>query len=659
MTNRRTTGKRWLAGLLCLVLALSLLPTMALAEEPTEGSSSITKQLPLAAVVQKDGLAEPPAATFTFELEDGAAEKKSLASYGITLPDGLSLSTTGAGTFSKNVDVQIDLTKVNSENGWNSYNSAGSTHYTKTFLLTEKDDQKAGWKYATQRYGVSLNYDDGTKQMALTVHEPGNDVTFYTASFTNTYTDQKETREFLLTKTVEKGGTEAPSAETFTFELEDAGESKQSLDSYGITLLDALRLSTDGVGTVSKTIHVQFDLAKIDPEHGWNAYGDAGGKNIRWYSKTFLLKENQDNKAGWTYSSKTYAVSFKYTIETGSMELLLHEPGNDVTYRSADFTNTYTYDREPGATIVVNKTDALNAPLSGAVFALENSRGREVYTATSNSRGVVRFTDVDSGTYTLVEKSAPEGYVASDETYELTVSGSSVTMGRTPYSPVTFVNRKAASLNRTDHFAFLVGYSDGSFGPGRNMTRAEVATMFSRLLTERIDTDRTYPNTFSDVPASHWAANYIGYAQQFGIVMGFEDGSFRPNAPVTRAQFAAIASRFEKLTEGSKSFSDVPNSHWAAKYINFAATRGWVTGYADGTFKPENHITRAEVAAVTCRLLERSADESYIRANLSALPRTFMDLTEGHWAYWYALEAANGHDYTRSGSSETWTRTYP
>ena len=145
--------------------------------------------------------------------------------------------------------------------------------------------------------------------------------------------------------------------------------------------------------------------------------------------------------------------------------------------------------------------------------------------------------------------------------------------------------------------------------------------------------------------------------QQFGIVMGFDDGSFRPDAPVTRAQFAAIASRFEKLTEGSKSFIDVPSTHWAATYINFAATRGWVTGYSDGTFKPENPISRAEVAAVTCRLLERSADQSYIRSHMSEL-RTFNDMAENHWAYWYAMEAANSHDYTKTGGGEIWSRTY-
>lgn len=186
------------------------------------------------------------------------------------------------------------------------------------------------------------------------------------------------------------------------------------------------------------------------------------------------------------------------------------------------------------------------------------------------------------------------------------------------------------------------------------MSRAEVTTMFARLLTEQIDADKTYSNTFTDVTSNHWAADYIGYMQQFGVITGYTDGSFRPDAPVTRAEFAAIASRFEKLTEGSGSFSDVPNTYWAAKYINFAAARGWVKGYSDGTFRPGNNITRAEVAAVTCRLLERSADQSYIRSHLSEL-RTFKDMTESNWVYWYAMEAGNGHDYTKTDSGESWS----
>ena len=218
---------------------------------------------------------------------------------------------------------------------------------------------------------------------------------------------------------------------------------------------------------------------------------------------------------------------------------------------------------------------------------------------------------------------------------------------------------KTATLNKTDHFAFLKGYPGGGFAPGRNMSRAEVTTMFARLLTEQMEANKSYPASFSDVTSAHWAANYIGYMEQFGIVRGYSDGTFRPNAPITRAEFAAICCRFEKLTDGAAAFTDVPASHWAAKSIAYAAKRGWVTGYADGTFKPNNNITRAEVAAVTCRLLERNADKEYIRAHLKELPRVFADMNEQHWAYWYAMEAANGHDYTKSGNAETWLRTYP
>ena len=218
---------------------------------------------------------------------------------------------------------------------------------------------------------------------------------------------------------------------------------------------------------------------------------------------------------------------------------------------------------------------------------------------------------------------------------------------------------KTATLNKTDHFAFLKGYPGGGFAPGKNMSRAEVTTMFARLLTEQMEANKSYPASFSDVTSAHWAANYIGYMEQFGIVRGYSNGTFRPNAPITRAEFAAICCRFEQLTDGTAAFTDVPASHWAAKSIAYAATRGWVTGYADGTFKPGNNITRAEVAAVTCRLLERSADIEYIRAHLKELPRVFADMNEQHWAYWYVMEAANGHDYTKSGNTETWLRTYP
>lgn len=487
------------------------------------------------------------------------------------------------------------------------------------------------------------------------------------------------TYEIPFTKTVTLGGNTAPGQATFELEIFDVGNG--SLTDYD-TLYRGATVTTNGAGNTNGTLVISGPSDQVR----------------ELVCEGFFVREKKSGAANWSYSDEVWFVSpeqvpsepgdgtvilpddftgnippsepeWEYTFKFYPARAEVSDNGILYVYDRGDqrekmtFTNVYTYNTfidynyVTGATVTAKKTDAANMPLAGATFVLENSRGDAMYTATSNARGDIRFTNVQNGIYTLTEKEAPAGYILSNERYEITVDGSRITMGREIYSPVTFVNHKAAELNRTDHFAFLVGYTGGTFGPERNMTRAEVTTMFARLLTEQIDAAKTYPNTFTDVPSTHWAADYIGYMQQFGIVMGFNDGSFRPDAPVTRAQFAAIASRFEKLTEGSKSFIDVPSTHWAAKYINFAATRGWVTGYSDGTFKPENPISRAEVAAVTCRLLERSADQSYIRSHMSEL-RTFNDMAENHWAYWYAMEAANSHDYTKTGGGEIWSRTY-
>lgn len=506
--------------------------------------------------------------------------------------------------------------------------------------------------------------------MDLRLHQPGNDVYYSKAEFTNTYSSTSY--ELPFTKTVKQGGNTAPGKEKFALEIFDVGVS--SMEAHAKDLYTAT-VTTKGAGTYDGKLLISGPADQVEAllcEGFYVREKDRGADHWTYDDAVWHIKPQYEQTSGQTVVNvplaptntppeatvMNYQLAIYPTTKMKGANGIYYED-SETAVEKMTFTNTYTYDAEviPAATITANKTDTQGKPLAGASFVLTDSRGREAYTATSNASGIVRFPDVSNGTYTLLEKSAPKGYVTSDETYTLTVSDSRITMNGKDYAPVTFVNRKAAELNRTDHLAFLSGYANGTFGPDRNMTRAEVTTMFARLLTEKMAADQTYSNTFSDVAKSHWAANYIGYMQQFGIITGYADGSFRPDASVTRAEFAAIASRFEKLTQGSKSFTDVPDTHWAVKYINFAATRGWVTGYADGTFKPEHSITRAEVAAVTCRLLERSADQTYIRSHIGEL-RTFADVTESHWAYWYAMEAANGHDYTKSGSSETWSRTY-
>lgn len=689
MKKRKSTGK-FLSRLLCLVTVMGMLVPMALADElgKVPGSSDtntyekadIKVEISVVKHVQQTGTETPPTETFEFEVEDTArGEKYPLSYYGIGVEE-LKLSTNGVGDVEKTFSFNVPWTNDYTAYHWDAVPKSGTNTvawYSKTFLLREKNDGKPGWNYSNEEYALTFWYDIEYGSMQLNIHVPGNDVYYTKAEFTNTYTYSETRYELPFTKTVKLGGSAAPGQENFELEIFDVGVG--SMEEHAKELYTAA-VTTNGAGDYDGRLVISGPADSVEA----------------LVCEGFYVREKNAGTANWTYDDAVWHILPERTgyivdvdvplvnnlpadtqPETDANEYRLviyatkrEESDNGVYYvdseASADkmtFINTYTRssgsgdDGSSSASITVNKTDALGKPLAGASFVLKDSRGREAYQATSNASGIVRFTRVGSGTYTLLEKAAPEGYVTSDKTYELTVNGSRVTMNGKTYSPVTFVNRRAAELNRRDHYAFLVGYADGTFGPECNMTRAEVTTMFARLLTEQIEADKTYSSTFNDVAKNCWAANYIGYMQQFGIVTGYEDGSFRPDAPVTRAEFAAIASRFEKLTQGSASFTDVPDTHWAVKYINFAATRGWVTGYEDGTFKPEHSITRAEVAAVTCRLLERSADQTYIRSHIGEL-RTFADVTESHWAYWYAMEAANGHDYTKSGGSENWSRTH-
>ena len=212
-------------------------------------------------------------------------------------------------------------------------------------------------------------------------------------------------------------------------------------------------------------------------------------------------------------------------------------------------------------------------------------------------------------------------------------------------------------LNKDDHYQYLIGYPDGTFAPNRGMTRAEVATMFTRLLKDRPVKGQTYAAGLSDIYAGDWYANTVGYAVQKGIVSGYPDGTFKPNQPITRAEFSSIASRFADLTEEKDlTFSDLDASHWGYKAIRLAASNGWISGYPDNTFRPEQAITRAEVTSITNRMLNRYADLDWINAHNDAVIH-FSDVSAGDWFFEPVMEATMGHDFTRDkdGKAEKWT----
>ena len=212
-------------------------------------------------------------------------------------------------------------------------------------------------------------------------------------------------------------------------------------------------------------------------------------------------------------------------------------------------------------------------------------------------------------------------------------------------------------LNRDDHFAYIVGYPNGHVEPNGNITRAEVATIFFRLLTEEVRTaNSTQSNSLSDVTRGQWFNHAVSTLSSMGIVKGHNDGTFAPNAPITRAEFAAIAARFDdKNTDTSSKFTDIA-SHWAKNEIGIAANKGWINGYPDGTFRPNQYITRAEAMTLVNRVLNRLPENS--SDLLDSMIKWPDNSDASAWYYLAVQEATNSHAYSdksKDDKYEKWT----
>lgn len=213
-------------------------------------------------------------------------------------------------------------------------------------------------------------------------------------------------------------------------------------------------------------------------------------------------------------------------------------------------------------------------------------------------------------------------------------------------------------LEREEHFAYIAGYPDGMIHPNANITRAEVAAIFFRLLT---DEARAFcwseTSSYTDVPQSSWYGVAVSSLSSIGILAGYPDGTFHPNAPITRAEFTAIAMRFVKAasTDGPDRFADISTS-WARDAINAAAALGIISGYPDGTFGPEKGITRAEVFTIINNLLGRAPHRDYLLDEMTQWPD---NADPNAWYYAIVQEATNSHDYIRDGGHEVWQSLRP
>ena len=348
---------------------------------------------------------------------------------------------------------------------------------------------------------------------------------------------------------------------------------------------------------------------------------------------------------------------------------------NTIEYAATDKFKTDNYDitKNEGTLKVTPVTDKVTVTIKGNTKTVRyNGKEQSVtgFTYTAPEGVTVALRDskaeakgTDKGTYYM--GLTKDDFTVSSEIYkefEIIVNDGYLEITRSggyhprPKPTVEIPDDDALGLNTTDHFAYIVGYGNGEVRPQNNITRAEVATIFFRLLTDDVrDENLTKTNRYSDVTRADWYNTAVSTLSSMGIITGYPDGTFRPNAAITRAEFAAIAARFDN--DGDKTaakFSDIAN-HWAKDEISIAYNNGWINGYPDGTFGPQRDITRAETMTLVNRVLNR-------------LPETEDDLlptmtvwtdnaNPNAWYYLAVQEATNSHYYKFKTNSkyEKWT----
>lgn len=338
------------------------------------------------------------------------------------------------------------------------------------------------------------------------------------------------------------------------------------------------------------------------------------------------------------------------------------------------FEATATIEKEK-AYIITDSGINTNASNSAAAAKSDYTKVFEaagMVTLKTGTTDVFKFSgkyDLEPGAYRITVKEAKGSdryYVTYDDTtytYDFTVNDKGEISIKTPIT-CTFTNKytkrhsaatpSKPTLNTGDHYAYVMGYPDGTVRPNGSITRAEVSTILFRLLSDKTrDEYFTTVSSFTDVKAGAWYNNSIATIEKAGVIVDTaKGGAFRPNEAITRAELAAMLAQFSdaKPVKGVK-FSDVSAEHWAYEAIAIAAKMGWIEGYPDGTFRPDATITRAEMMTLVNRALERvPSDEDHLLSKRVML--TFPDCKSGDWFYIAVQEATNSHTYERAATEK-------
>ena len=473
--------------------------------------------------------------------------------------------------------------------------------------------------------------DDKPAEVAVTVGTPATvDIVNEYAIKTGTLIVTKEFQGFDDAELVPTG---------FAFTITPDGEGAEAFDT--LTLDDA-------------------DTDSAFPEYTWTVEEVPVG--------TYVIEED-------TATAKVEGYTLKEDDSTTKVEdVEVTAPTNDGTDTPATADLVNVYEEASGGTLKIVKivTGSADVP-ADAEFTITGEGLEEAVVVyfedfvydeeqSNDTKDVYVYEypeELPAGNYTVTEKAATAqvpGYSLylfgeSGDSLPMTEDGLVVTIRNDYHLKSSYVPEE---LNGEDHYAYMIGYPDGLVHPERNITRAEVATIFFRLLTDEArEANLTTVNTFGDVNEGQWFNVSISTMANMGIVNGYPDGDFHPNDNITRAEFAAIAARFDKEAKDSANiFTDI-DGHWAKSYILRAVNRGWINGYPDSTFRPDRLATRAEVAAMVNRVLVRDPeDPDDLLPDMIKWPDN-MDTRA--WYYLDIQEATNTHEYERQTKpTEVW-----
>lgn len=361
---------------------------------------------------------------------------------------------------------------------------------------------------------------------------------------------------------------------------------------------------------------------------------------------TVKISDSRYTEKDFTFSGKALASG----VNAGAYEMGLK--ADQFKNTNARFTNVEFIIKADGVLTITQRPLTITAGSAEGIAPVTCDK----YTV----EGLATGDKVDSVKITGIQSEPGESpNVASDAVIK-NAKGDDVTANY----KITYVDgvlKAIEVLNKEIHFNYVIGYTDGTIRPSNNISRAEVATIFFRLLTDEArEQYTTTAGNFTDVKAGMWCNRAIATLTNMGIIKGYTDGSFQPNKSITRAELATIIARFAKLDVNTKTFSDI-NGHWAQKNIELAAGNGWINGYEDGTFRPNNNITRAETFAMINRVLDRQTESVSDLLPTSEMNMWSDNLNENAWYYKDVQEATNYHKCDRVGDSvyEKWTEKVP